>query len=196
MIHRIFTFLLVALALTLVGCVNLKPQPDRTQLYLLAGNVSAPLDLSGKPPSYVARIDLPGYLAGNRIYYRSANGTLAPVVGARWADALAEALPQALAMHLQATGWTQVQGYYPSSNPVADRATVAVRFERFSARPDGQVEVVAQWEVVHPDRSLDSGRYVSAALLWDGVDPGAYVAHLDTALSGLAEAIADSFRVD
>lgn len=193
MIHRIFTFLTVASALTLVGCVNLKPQPDRTQLFLLAGNVSAQSDLSGKPPSYVARVVLPGYLAGNRIYHRSAGGTLAPVVGARWADALAEALPQALAMHLQATGRTQVQGYYPSPNPDADRATAFVRFERFSARSDGQVEVIAQWEVAHPDGSRDSGRYVAPTLLWDGVDPGAYVALLDTALSGLAEAIADSF---
>lgn len=185
------------LAVTLIfmsGCVNLKPQPDRTQLYLLGANVASPADLSGKPPSYVARAELPGYLEGTRIYYRSAGGTLESVAGARWAEAPAEALPQALAMHLQATERTQVRAYYPSPRVNSEMATLSVKFERFSARPDGQVEVIAQWRVVHPDGSSDSGRYVAPELLWDGSGPSTYVALLDTALAGLAETIAATLR--
>lgn len=190
MIQRILILLPAAAVLLLSGCVNLKPQPDRTQLFLLAANVASPAELSGTPPSYVARVDFPGYLEGTHIYHRSAGGTLASVGGARWAEAPSEALPQALAMHLQATGQTQVRAYYPSPKEDPGLATVSVRFERFSARPDGQVEVIALWRVKHPDGSTDSGRYVAPQMLWDGAEPAAYIALLDTALAGLAETIA------
>lgn len=192
MIQRILIFSAAAVALALSGCVNLKPQPDLTQLYLLAANVVSPADLSDAPASYVERVELPGYLEGTRIYYRSAGGILDSATGARWAEALSEALPQALAMNLQATGQTQVRAYYPSPKMHSGSATVSVKFERFSARADGQVEVIAQWQVVHPDGSTDSGRYVAPEMVWDGSEPAAYVALLDRALADLAETIAET----
>ena len=191
--QRILRLLTAAAVLAISGCVNLKPQPDRTQLFLLAANVATPANLSGTPPSYVARVELPGYLEGTRIYHRSAGGTLNAIAGARWAEAPSEALPQAFAMHLQATGRTQVRAYYPSPQGNAALATVSVRFERFSARADGQMEVIAQWKVVHPNGSIDSGRYVAPEMLWDGGEPAAYIALLDTALAGLAETIVATF---
>lgn len=185
--------LLPTLALTLFslsGCVNLTPQPDRTQVYLLAAGVSPPSSVSGLPPSYVARVELPGYLEGTRIYHREAGGKLSSLAGVRWAEALSAALPQALSMHLQATEKTQVRAYYPSPRGDSDMAIVSVQFERFSARPDGWVEVIARWQVAHPDGATDSGRYVAPDMQWDGSEPTAYVALLDRALAELAETIA------
>jgi uncharacterized lipoprotein YmbA len=192
--QRIFPLVpaLAAAVLVLSGCVQLKPQPDETEFFLLAADVAPPERLTGDSFAYVARVEVPGYLEGNRIYRRSTGGRLESVTGARWAQAPAEALPQALALHLEATGRTQVSAYYPSPKTNSAAATVSVRFERFSARSDGQVEVIARWRVEHPDGSTDSGRYEAATMLWDGAEPIVYVALLDRALAGLAATLAET----
>lgn len=189
----IFIFFIAIAALLQSSCVNLKPQADRTQLYLLASDVRPASDLSDLPNAYVSRVELPGYLEGNRIYYRSAPATLDAAVGARWADAPSEALPGALALHLLATGRTQLVAHYPSPKADSSVATVSVRFERFSARPDGMVEVIAQWAIQHPEGSTETGRFVAPEQFWDGEETADYVAMLDAALAALAKEIADHF---
>lgn len=190
--QKILMSLTAVVLLLSTGCVNLKPQPDRTRIFILAGDVAAPTDLSSKPASYVARVELPGYLEGTRIHYRSDGGTLSSIASARWAEAPSEALPQALAMHLQATRRTQVRAYYPSSQPSGEVAAISAKLERFSARADGRVELIAQWQVTQPDGSTESGRYVAPEMHWDGAEPAEYVALLDAALAGLAATIADT----
>lgn len=191
--RSIFIFLIAIAVLLQAGCVNLKPQPDQTQIYLLASDVTPASDLSGLPSAYVSRVELPGYLEGNRIYYRSGPGTLDAAVGARWAEAPSAALPGALALHLLATGRTQVEAHYPSPRTDSSAATVSVRFERFSGRPDGMVEVIAQWAIKRPGGSTETGRFVAPEQFWDGVDTADYVAMLDAALAGLAKEIAEHF---
>jgi uncharacterized lipoprotein YmbA len=183
---------LLALILTtlLTGCVNLKPQPDRSQVFALASDVAAVADLEGKPECYVSRVELPGFLEGTRIYYRSANGKLDSVSGARWAEALAEALPRAIAMHLQATGQANVRGYYPWSQTTRDSPTISVQFERFSANAAGQVEVIAQWQIKFKTGAKREGRYIAPSLVWDRNNVADYVAKLNAALAGLADVIA------
>lgn len=187
---KAFPRLTLTLAVLLSGCVNLKPKPDRTQIFTLASNVGITTDLEGQPEVYVTRVELPGFLQGTRIHYRSADGALESSAGARWAEALAEALPRAIAMHLQATGRAHVRAYYPWPNATHEVAKLAVQFERFSANAAGQVEIIAQWQILSADGRRTQGRYIASNLQWDGKDAATYVARLDAGLAGLAEAIA------
>ncbi|MDQ8206895.1 PqiC family protein [Coraliomargarita sp. SDUM461003] len=180
----------LALSMLLSGCVNLKPKPDRTQLFMLASEVAVVSEVAGKPECYVGRVELPGYLEGKRIYYRSPNGELDSVAGSRWAEPLRPALPSALAMHLQATGAVNVRAYYPWQNTVREGATVSVQFERFSANANGQVEVIAQWQITLPNGSVESGRFIAPHSSWDRQNAADYVAKFDAALAVLAESIA------
>lgn len=184
------TFCILLLAVVLGGCVNLKPKPDRTKIFALATDVQPATDPEGRPEVYVARVELPGFLEGTRIHYRAGDGQLDSLSDARWAEAPVEALPRALAIYLQATGLADVRGYYPWSNTKRDTAKVSVQFERFSANPEGRVEVVAQWQIEFPDGQQSEGRYVATGLQWDGQNVADYVARLNAGLAGLAEAIA------
>lgn len=188
-ISTILTLILVAL---LSGCVNLKPKPDHTQVFSLASDVAAVADVEGKPECYVSRVELPGFLEGTRIYYRSANGELDSIQGARWAEAPAEALPRAIAMHLQATEKANVRAYYPWSKTASEAATISVQFERFSANAQGQVEVVARWQIEKAKGTIKEGRYTAPIFVWNRTAAADYVAKLNAALAGLAAEIANA----
>jgi len=183
----LFTVLFAAL---LSGCVNLKPKPDRTQIFTLAADVPVAANLESRPMVYVTRVEMPGFLEGTRIHYRVANGELESFAGARWAEAPDEALPRAIAMHLQSTSQANVRAYYPWPNTTREAAKVAVQFERFSANAAGQVEIVAQWQIESPGGQTKQGRYIATSLQWDGSDVASYVAQLNSGLAGLAETIA------
>jgi uncharacterized lipoprotein YmbA len=184
----------LAFALSLTGCVNLKPKPDRTQIFTLAADLQPVEAWEGLPEVYVTRVELPGFLEGTRIHYRAAKGELESFAGARWAEAPFEALPRAIAMHLQATGKVKVRAYYPWAQTSRALTKVSVQFERFSANADGQVEVVARWQIETADGSLNEGRYIAEYLQWDGQEVADYVTALDAGLNGLAEAIAREFQ--
>lgn len=177
------------LSLLLSGCVNLKPKPDLTQIFTLAADVAPVQSVEGKPECYVARVELPGYLEGTRIYYRLPDSKLGTVSAARWAEAPLEALPRAIAIYLQATGKANVRAYHPWANSSRDVAIVSVQFERFSANAAGQIEVVAQWQIKSPDGMTKEGRYLAPELIWDGQNASDYVAQLNAAIAGLAQAI-------
>ena len=181
---------IISLAALLSGCVNLKPKADHTQIFTLAADVPVATNLEGQPMVYVTRVEIPGFLEDTRILYRLANGELESFAGARWTDALDEALPRAIAMHLQSTSRANVRAYYPWSNTTREVAKVAVQFERFSANAAGQVEVVAQWQIELPDGQTKQGRYIATGLQWDGSKVASYVAQLNSGLAGLAETIA------
>lgn len=185
--------LILTLTLCLSGCINLEPKPDLTQIFVLAADLQPTADLEGEPEAYVSRVEVPGFLGGKRIHYRGADGELDAFVGAVWAEDPAEALPRAIAMHLQSTGQVNVRGYYPWKEINRDAAKVSVQFERFSANTAGQVEVVAQWQIESADNPIKQGRYIAPNLQWDGEDVAAYVDQLDAGLAGLAAEIAQEF---
>ncbi|WPJ96380.1 ABC-type transport auxiliary lipoprotein family protein [Coraliomargarita algicola] len=187
---KIIYTIALSFVLLLSGCVNLKPKPDRTQIFTLASNVAAVAEVAGKPQCYVSRVELPGYLEGHRIYYRSGNGELSSVSGSRWAESPRVALPSAIAMHLQATGKVHVRAYYPWQNTASEGATISLQFERFSANAAGEVEVIAQWQITSADGSQREGRFIAPKRVWDRQDAADYVAQLDAALSSLAEVLA------
>ncbi|MDQ8193837.1 ABC-type transport auxiliary lipoprotein family protein [Coraliomargarita sp. SDUM461004] len=188
---KISLLISLTLAILLTGCVNLKPKPDRTQVFTLAANVDAVADIAGKPECYVGRVELPGFLEGPRIYYRSTHGELSSVAGARWAEDLRDALPRAIAMHLQATSLAHVRAYYPWANTASEAATISVQFERLSANAGGQIEVIAQWQIEQLDGSRVQGRFMAPGLMWDQHDVSEYVANLDAALAQLSQEIAE-----
>lgn len=185
-----FPFITLIVAATLTGCVNLKPKPDRTQVFALASDVAALVDVADKPECYISRVEVPGFLDGTHIYYRSANGALESAAGARWVEAVSVALPRAIGTHMQATGFAQVRAYYPWPNKTRDAPKVSVQFERFSANAAGQVEVIALWQIEMKSGSKREGRYIATDLSWDGVEVADYVAKLNAALAGLAAEIA------
>jgi uncharacterized lipoprotein YmbA len=188
---RTISLIFLTLSLLFSGCVNLKPKPDHTQVFTLAADVAPVLSVEGKPECYVARVELPGFLEDTRIYYRLPDDRLGTVSGARWAEAPNEALPRAIAIYLQATEKAHVRAYHPWANSSRDVATISVQFERFSANAAGRIEVVAQWQIKSPDGMTKSGRYLAPELVWNGQDASDYVAQLNVAIAGLAQAISN-----
>jgi uncharacterized lipoprotein YmbA len=113
---------------------------------------------------------------------------------ARWAESLREALPRALAAHLQSSDGVDVIGFYPWSLPSAPATKVYVRFERFSANAAGRVEVVARWDIQREGEALRSGRFVAADLRWQSGEGGAaYVTALDAGLAQLSAQIGEAY---
>ncbi|TVP77607.1 MAG: hypothetical protein EA353_10105, partial [Puniceicoccaceae bacterium] len=175
MIDRLLALLLLAGSALFTGCVNFKPTPDHTQIYVLAANVEPSADLTDKPRCYVGRVELPGFLEGSRILSRSASGTVVSAPRARWAEPPSEGLPRAIALHLQATGRAHVRAHYPWSTRDTELINISVQFERFSANAEGLIEVIAQWQIVGPDGAVQEGRYIAPQMHWDGLHVADYV---------------------
>lgn len=186
-------FLLSATSLLLNGCVNLKPKPDATALYTLGMNTppSQSVDTT-LPDCHIARPELPGYLLGTTMYYRTQTGEIALMRGARWGEDLSEGISRSLGEYLQSTGKAFVRSQYPW--PKLDGVTrdVRVLFERFSATDDGQIEVIANWQIRLDRKTIDEGRFQSTNLTWDTSAPNTCVAQLNKALELLANDIAKS----
>lgn len=186
-------FVLLTVCLLLNGCVNLKPKPDATTLYTLGMNTppSQSVDTT-LPACHIARPELPGYLLGTTMYYRTQTGEIALMSGARWGEDLSEGISRALGEYLQSTGKAFVRSQYPWPKLDGETRDVRVLFERFGATDDGRIEVIANWQIRLDRKTIDEGRFQSTNLTWDTNAPSTCVAQLNEALELLAKDIAKS----
>lgn len=193
-----FLALISLAALILSACVNLKPKPDAVRKYTLGGVeaswASEQADRSSRVALYLMRPHLPGYLDSLELRYRSDEGAVLPIAGARWAEPLEESLVRALAQKIGSLGAVDVIGYYPSPQLAElSPARLSLIFERLDALESGEVHVVLQWTLRGPDGSLQRGTYVTSAISWQVGDAESFVAAYNAALSAFAKSLGLTF---
>ncbi|MGJ8654479.1 MAG: PqiC family protein [Opitutaceae bacterium] len=180
-------FVLVA-CLAVNGCVNLKPKADVVKLYALGPvEVTAPTASNG-PSVFVARPDMPAFLDGKRLQFRSENGEVEELSRARWAEPLQEGVARALAEYLQQQGVHDVSGFYPWPKK-RDDLELHVHLFKLGALESGEIRMSADWEFRKAGKVQRSGSFQSQGLTWQVGDPDSFVAGINQALDQLAHAV-------
>lgn len=181
-----------AFLLWLPACVNLKPVPSQTKSYTLGPVEAVARTEVGATTEtiFILPPQVPTYLDSARLTYRSANGEVKNMLGARWAEPLGEGIARAMSLFLAETAPGMVEGHYPWPNTSPEASRLAIYFQRFGATDSGRVHVVARWEIKRADGGLVQGDYVSESAKWQVGEPDSLVAAYNEALNGLAREIA------
>ncbi|MEM1221821.1 MAG: PqiC family protein [Verrucomicrobiota bacterium] len=190
-IYSVIPVCLITAVFGFSGCVNLKPKPDLTKRYVLGpvGADSASSATSRDLESiYVARPELPTYLATNRLVYRESGGALTEIKDALWAEPFDQTVARALAEYLSSASATNY-GFYPWQNSRGNPIKVAVQFQRMDANADGSILVTATWMVFKKGLKIKQGEYTSANLTWTVGDSDSYISSLNSALNALAREV-------
>jgi uncharacterized lipoprotein YmbA len=183
---KIRALLLLMLTCGLTACVSLKPTAHSVQRYVLGPVAAAAVQADTGSGFYVARPDLPTYLEGNRMQYRGEDGELQSLDGARWGEPLREGIARALAQQCGGQG----NGFYPWPQASAQAKTLRVQLHQFGATADGQVQLVAHWQLEGTGGGVTSqGSYVAEQLTWTPGQAPSLVAGLNAALAALAQEI-------
>lgn len=185
-IHQGTVLLLLACLFTALcsGCVNLKPTADVTKQYALGSEAGA-LMLTTEPESvlYIARPNLPGYIEGLHLQYRSANSEVISLSKARWIEPLDQGIARTIGELLLESGKHTVSGYYPWPQKNRNAAQLKVNFFRFGGSADGQIELSAYWELVGADGEVENqGLFTAKGIEWQVGDAESLVAGLNQAL--------------
>ncbi len=193
-------FLLICLmAPVLAGCVNLKPKPDAVRKYTLGPvEVSGSAEASALPERrtlYLMRPHLPGYLDSLELRYRSTDGAVLALPGARWAEPLEESLIRALAQEIGATGAVDVVAYFPGPQLLeVSPARLTLIVERLDALQNGAVHVSVGWMLRGVDGVVQRGVFETTELSWQVGEPASLVGAYNSALKALAESLTASLR--
>jgi len=155
--------LLVLSAVVAGGCATSPP----SEFYLMTPlpEADAPHDKGGSrggPALGVGPVTLPAYLDRQEVVTRASPNALRVAEFNRWAEPLEDNFRRVLAMNLGVLAATDSVSVYPwpRSAPVDYQVTVDV--DRFDAGANGQVVLVARWQLLVGDggRVLRSGRTV------------------------------------
>ena len=140
-------FLLFATLLALAAC------GDKSVRYVVDAAPSAASVRVRAGSIEVRDVILPAYAEAPEILQQAADGGLAPIKNAIWADGTAQALTATLAASLGARTTAQVAAEpWPLDGP-AD-ARVEVRFTRLIARSDATYVISGQFAVASPNGQL------------------------------------------
>jgi len=181
----------------LAGCVNLKPVPSQTESFALGPVEMQAPDQSRQleNPIYIVRPQVPTYLDGSRLSYRSSSGEVINMPGARWAEPLAEGIARAVSLYLSGSVHGVVEGYYPWPNTSQNASRLSLNFQRFGATESGEVQVVAQWTLKPDQGEVISGQFVSDSISWQVGDPATLVAAYNEALRTIAMDVEKSLGI-
>ena len=172
----------------LVACVNLKPTQHVVQRYVLGPAAATPVSERSGGALYVARPELPSYLAGNQMQYRAAGGELQSLAGVRWGEPLQEGVARALSELIAAQDERSNIRFYPWPQTAAPVTTLRIQLHQFAATADGCVLLAAYWQLEGEARA--QGSYVAEGLRWTPGQAASLVAGLNAGLAGLAQEIA------
>lgn len=185
MIKFLSVLLVSAVCLVFSGCVNLKPKADVVKLYALGPVEAAPETTATGPSMYVARPNLPGFLDGKRLQFRSANGEVEELSKARWAEPLEDGIARALAEYLQHKGGRKVSGFYPWPKN-RDDLELRVHIYKLGALKSGEVSMLVEWELRSAGKARSAGTFESQGIQWQQGDSDSFVAGINRALEQLA----------
>lgn len=177
------------LTLCAAGCVNLKPRPDQTKLYVLAAGEAPTSVTDDGTLLYVERPNLPLYLNGKHLTYSRDNGEAVSIPGARWAESFEEGVARGLASQINASAKQLRASYFPWLRPQSVDV-LRVNFYQFEARADGSFAVSADWSL-SPAGGGDGirGRLELLNISWIVVSAESYVHACDQILKRLADDI-------
>ena len=193
MILRVFV--LLALSLSLIGCVNLKPRDDTRKVYTL-GALELPVADSQQlgERGYIARPHFPGYMEGDGMKVRSADGEIQDLEGARWAEPIEVGVARALSHYLETASGGVKSGFYPWPQLSFAENVLYVRFHQLDATSDGRIQLSASWEIKRASGEAQSGVFTISDGAWTPESPQSLVAGMNAALEALAIQISDSLK--
>lgn len=197
MIRKILYVLTTLLGLFgLAACVNLKPAPSQAESYTLG-----PVEMqarekaeAGDESIYILRPQLPTYLDDTRVSYRSVSGEVKNMLGARWAEPLAEGIARTMSLYLSGSSLGAVEGYYPWPNTSPEAARLSLYFQRFGASESGDVQVLVRWTLKKSNGDSKTGEFAPDAITWQVGQPATLVAAYNSALKALAIHIEQSLN--
>ena len=141
----------------LAGCGS---SPPINYYVLSAHNDDVP---AGSTPSLgVGPIAIPEYLNRDNLVTNREGNTLVVAASDRWAEPLEDNFTRVIAMNLGVLAGTDSVSVYPWPRSAAVDYQVTVDVDRFDAGANGQVVLVARWQVLAGEggRSVRSGRTV------------------------------------
>ena len=192
-----FRVSLLCASLVLAGCVNLKPTANTVDLFTLGPVESSKETLSkdGVELIYVAQPDIPSYLSGTRIYWRSLDGRLSSLTSARWAETLEDGLARTIAQYMSRSESVGNAAHYPWPYMSRSIPKLNVSFEEISAYADRSVRVVAHWQLNLEGQVVHSGTFSSLQEVWTVGDAASLVEAMNRALRELCLEIASELDV-
>ncbi len=181
--------ILSVVGITLSGCVNLKPKADPVKMYAL-GPVDSSASVSGQGPSiYVERPNMPAYLDGKRLQYRTASGEVEALKYARWAEPLEEGIARCIAEHLIQSSGQHVAGFYPWPDRSKESLDLYVQFYKLGAFENGEVRMAATWELKLGSKTQRAGTFQAQGVTWERDNAESLVTAINSSLAQLAEAV-------
>ena len=149
------TFALVGLALFLCGCSGfLKPQPDKTEFFILTPRVWAPEASPYKCARSIAvqRVDFSEYLDNSEIATRPARERIQYAPFMRWAEPLASGLSRTLVVNLGMALGNQMVVLYPNRLPgFLPEAVLYTNVIRFDGTLGENCVLVVCWRLTAGD---------------------------------------------
>jgi uncharacterized protein len=170
------------------GCSVLSPQPDRSELFILAP-VSGSAGMAAKPASTsadsqltigVGPIDFPDYLRRFPVVTRVAPTRIELSDERRWAEPLDKNFVRVFSENLAALLDTQRIEKYPWSLRTKVDYQIEINVQRFETTSDGQTQLVASWII----RDGRSGKILYASQTTAGGPAGPDGVSASAALSG------------
>ncbi len=192
LLRLIFLFIL---SVGLTACVNLKPRADATKTYVLGPMALPVADASQQiERGYIARPQLPVYMEGATLKVRSADGEIANLAGARWAEPLEVGVARALSHYIEVQSGGVKSGFYPWSQSKKAANTLYVKFYQLVATTDGRIQVSASWELQRASGQPLTGVFTTVDTEWIPGDAQSMVAGVNAAIEALAGQISSSLK--
>lgn len=191
--------LLIAMALTLSGCLNLKPTLDESRFFVLtplAVATPAPSALSERIAVGIGRVDIPEYLQPKRIAVRKGSSEVEYFETLQWAERLDKGFQRVMGANLRSL--------LPSANMFLSawrRSDVQVELhvsvQRFESDTQGQSVLEVRWRITNPGAEV-TWRTGLSRITKQGppfaTDPDGAVASLNEALGDLSRELAMILR--
>ena len=185
--------LALSAAVALSGCHSADPYPNVYVLGIAPPVRPADESQLGQPVIEVKLAQLPDYLDSTDIITHRAGGRVTASETGRWGERLSVGVTRAVALSLAA----QLPGLAVTTLPplAAPWRQVRIEIDSFSARPDGECVVSAEWSI----RAGDNGRLLekqrtALVVAVAGSGDAAVVAAMGSEVNTLADRIALALR--
>lgn len=140
---------MVALSVTVTGCLGLKPKPDPSRYYVIGSGVQNAAAQGGDCEERVilGPVVLAGHLDNPKIARRSGENEIVYYDWTFWAEPLPRALPRELLSSLEKVIPEACVFSYRRATPDDESIQLAVTIEQFEMTDNGNAIVSATWDV-------------------------------------------------
>jgi uncharacterized lipoprotein YmbA len=133
------------LVVLVAGCATREPLPS---FYVLSGDSGTiPARSMSNARVYVARAQVPTYLASSNLAVRRAGNEIEYIQSARWGEPLDQGIPRAVAADLRELRNLNTVAFSPSNPPPTTDYVVTIRIDRFEGNDNGRVICAGTWEI-------------------------------------------------